>query len=305
MHYKQLQAFLAIIQTGSFSQAAVKLQISQPSISRLIKSLSKGVGFALFLKQKGRMIPTAEGIAFSEEVKNVIHGIRHLENFAENLKQSPHGSLTIGSTAALATYVVPCLIRDFIDKHPNIHVNLITESVDQLIQGLRQTKYDLILTNHIDYYSGFIYEPLICVDWICAMSVNHPLAKKAVITPLDLNGENLLKLMDENGMEWSEHKKILKEHNIHVKSQFSTQRSLSGYALVATGLCIALLEPFNASMWINKNVVTRPFHPKLQYHYTMYYSANNIRTELSREFSICALKSIKNLRETEKWVLST
>ena len=55
--------------------------------------------------------------------------------------------------------------------------------------------------------------------------------------------------------------------------------------MVAAGLCIALLDPFNASMWTGLNVVTRPFRPQLKYRYTMYYSADHIRSKLSREFS--------------------
>ena len=293
MQYKQLQAFIAVVQTGSFSQAAVRLQISQPSVSRLMKDLNEDFGFELFLKQKGRMVPTIEALTFYKEVNTVINGISHLENVAEKLKKSACGSLTIGSTPALATRIVPCLIRDFLKKHPDIHVGLHIESVNHLVQGLKQKKYDLILINQVDYDPGFIYEPLITVDWVCAIPTAHPLAKKEVITPQDLNGENLLTLIDEDGMEWDHHKNLLKEHNIHVKSQFSTQRSLSGYGMVAAGLCIALLEPFNANIYNTQYVTIRPFLPKLRYDYTMYYSAEHIRTKLSREFSDCAKRSIQ------------
>ena len=130
---------------------------------------------------------------------------------SENLKQSTHGNLTIGSTPALATQLTPTLIRHFVDENPDVHISLLTDSVDQLMRGLRHAKYDLILTNHADYHSGFIEEPLIDVDWVCVLPESHPLAQKDVITPTDLNGENLLKLIDEDGMEWHSHKSLLKE----------------------------------------------------------------------------------------------
>lgn len=295
MQYRQLQAFLATIQKGSFSRAAMAMSMSQPSISRLIKDLQDDIGFELFKKQKGRMIPTPEGMAFYEEVNVIVHGIHHLENFADKLKQSTHGSLTIGSTPALATLLTPKLIKSFVDEHPHVHVNLLVDSVDQLIRGLSKQKYDLILTNQTEHHSGFIEEPLTEVPWICAVPATHRLAEKEIITPDDLNGENLLKLVDEDGMEWSSHKSLLKEHNIKIRAQFSTQRSLSGYGMVAAGLCIALLEPFNAEMWKGLNVVTRPFHPQLNYRYSMYYSADHIRSELSRAFSISARRSMTKL----------
>lgn len=295
MQYKQLQAFLAIIEKGSFSQAATTLQVSQPSISRLIKDLQESIDFELFQKQKGRMIPTAEAMAFYKEVKEVIHGIHHLENFADSLKQSIHGSLTIGSTPALAAQLTPTLIKHFIDENPDVHICLLTDSVDQLMRGLSHAKYDLIFTNRADYHSGVIEEPLIDVDWVCVLPENHPLAKKDTITPADLNGENVLKLIDEDGVEWNSHKTLLKEHNIKVRSQFSTQHSFSGFGMVASGLCIALLDPFNANMWKGLNIVTRPFRPQIRYHYAMYYSAEQIRSKLSREFSACAKRNIKKI----------
>ncbi|WP_417607074.1 LysR family transcriptional regulator [Oceanimonas baumannii] len=295
MRYRQLQAFLATVQQGSFSRAALVLSLSQPSISRLINDLQEDVGFELFKKQKGRMIPTPEGVAFYEEVSNIFHGIHHLESFADKLKRSTHGSLTIGATPALATILTPMLIKSFIDEHPQVHVNLLVDSVEQLVRGLGKQKYDLIMTNQTEANSGFIEEPLAEVSWVCAIPASHPLAEKEIIVPTDLQDECLLKLVDENGMEWSSHKKLLKEHQIKVNEQFSTQRSLSGYGMVAAGLCLALLEPFNAPLWEGRNLVIRPFSPQLKYRYSMYYSAGQVRSELSRAFTLSARDSINKL----------
>lgn len=295
MQYKQLQAFLSVIQTGSFSRAAEELRISQPSISRLIKDLQESVEFDLFRKEKGRMHPTTEALAFYDEVKNIFHGIQHLESVAENLKHSSRGRLAIGATPTLSTWVVPKIIKDFVASHPDVEVSLLSDSVNQLMQGLRHAKYDLILTNHVSYDFGFIDEPLITVDWVCVMPADHKLAAKAVISPQDLNGENLLKLVDEDGIEWHRHKALLEEHRIDVRFQFATQRALSGYGLVANGLCIALLDPFNAHLWPQDKIVIRPFRPGLTYRYTMYYASDRIRSDLSRLFSACATQTVKSL----------
>lgn len=296
MQYKQLQAFLSVIQTGSFSRAAEELRISQPSVSRLIKDLQEGVEFELFRKEKGRMHPTAEAMAFYDEVKNIFHGIKHLESVAENLRHSSRGRLSIGATPALATWVVPRIIKDFVTSYPDVQVSLLSDSVNQLMQGLRHAKYDLIITNHVSYDFGFIDEPLITVNWVCVMPAGHRLAEKEVINPQDLNGENLLKLVDEDGIEWNRHKAMLEEHNIDVRFQFATQRSLSGYGLVANGLCLSLLDPFNAHLWPKDNVVTRPFSPGLEYRYTMYYASDRIRSDLSRHFSACSKETVKTLK---------
>ena len=93
------------------------------------------------------------------------------------------------------------------------------------MQGLRHAKYDLILTNHVSYDFGFIDEPLITVDWVCVMPADHRLAEKEVITPQgsERKKKNLVKLVDEEGIEWNRHKIMLEEHNIDVRFQYATK----------------------------------------------------------------------------------
>ncbi|ODC04776.1 LysR family transcriptional regulator [Terasakiispira papahanaumokuakeensis] len=293
MQYKQLQAFMASVQKGSFSQAAQSLSISQPSISRLIKDLQEDLGFELFKKNKGRMIPTPEGMAFYDEVRSVFNGIHHLEKFAENLRYSTHGSLTIGATPALATLLTPRLIQHFIQQYPKVHINLWVDSVDHLTQGLAQSKYDLIITNKMDVASDFIEEPLLSTSWVCVLPRSHRLAHQEVVTPNDLQGENLLSLVDEDGLEWHRHKQLIKSFDLHVNEQFSTQRAMSGYGMVAAGLCIAILDPLNVDLWQGLDIVVKPFRPVVQYDYSIYYLKNRVRSELSRAFSLTAKKMIE------------
>ena len=292
MQYKQLQAFLSVVQTGSFTKAAIELRISQPSVSRLIKDLQDTLQFNLFVKKKGKIIPTSEGLAFYDEVKNIFHGINHLESVAENIRHSSDERLTIGATPALATKIVPMIIKDFMQYYPDVQITVLSDSVNELMQGLRYAKYDLIMTNDVNNDFGFMKEPLITMDWVCVLPASHRLTKQDVIGPQDLNGESLLKLVDEDGIEWNKHKKLLQENNIDVRLQFATQRSLTGYGLVANGLCIALLDSFSADLWSNSDVVIRPFKPALQYKYSLYYASDRIRTNLSKIFSQRAQESI-------------
>ncbi len=288
MNIRQLQAFHATVLTSSFTKAGERLYISQPSISRLVKDLEESTGLQLFTKKKGRVIPTPEGLRFYDEVTTIFDGVDHLEKFAEYLKKDRKGLLRLAAAPALSTYVVPQIIKRFNDIYPDVSIELTVRGVDMLMQSLREHKHDLTITNTMVNTPDIIEEKLIDVAFICAIPEKHRLAKKRTITPADLNGVNLLNVEEEGGMNWTQHTAMLKKYDVKAKSVYSSQRSLPGYGMVASGLCVAILEPFNAALWENLGVAIRSFRPELRYGYSTYYPANQTRTPLAREFAAIA-----------------
>lgn len=285
MKTRQLQAFHATVLTGSFTRAGESLNISQPSISRLVKDLEEATGLQLFSKKKGRIFPTPEGLKFYREVTSIFNGINHLEKIANDLKKERKGLLKIATTPALATNLIPKIIKNFNILQPEVSIELTVRGVDVLIPAIRDQRYDLAITNTMLDTPDIIEEKFTEVYFVCAIPCDHPLTQKQIITPADLNDESLLIVEDEGGLSWTQHANMLKNNNVNVRSTYSTQRSLSAYGMVATGLCIAILEPFNAFLWKNQGVETRPFRPSIKYSYSIYYSANQIRTPLAREFA--------------------
>ena len=239
------------------------------------------------------MVPTPEGLKFYEEVARIFDGIDHLEEFANYLKKERKGLLRIATTPALATNILPQIIKRFNGIHPDVSIELTVRGVEVLMQSLPAQKYDLAITNTMLNTPDIIEEKFVEVAFICAIPENHSLAQKKIITPEDLRQVNLLNVEEEGGLSWTQHTNMFKRYGIDAHSTYSTQRSLSAYGMVAAGLCIALLEPFNATLWENQGVAIRPFRPHIRYSYSTYYPANQIRTQLSREFAATARAFIR------------
>ena len=83
MEVRDLEAFLAVMSTGSITGAARLLDRSQSQVTRLIQDLETTLGFALFERNGPRIAPTDKGIAFHEDAERFVSGIGHLRNRAK------------------------------------------------------------------------------------------------------------------------------------------------------------------------------------------------------------------------------
>ena len=101
MNLRQLDAFRAVMESGTVSRAAKRLSVSQPAVSKLIQSLEQAIGLVLFDRTRGRLSPSAEATMLFEEVERLFGGLSSLKTFAEEIRTVHHGSLRIGVMPAL------------------------------------------------------------------------------------------------------------------------------------------------------------------------------------------------------------
>ena len=86
MNVKQLEAFKAIMRSGSTTAAAARLDLSQSAVSRLLTQLEAELGLELFAREKGRLIPTPEAIGLLDSVEDAVDGVQRVQHVAEELR---------------------------------------------------------------------------------------------------------------------------------------------------------------------------------------------------------------------------
>src|SRR5262249_56352035 len=87
VNLRQIEAFKAVIEYGTVSQAAEMIGISQPAMSKLIAHLEDDTGLRLFDRIKGRLAPTRRGMRLYEEVDRIFVGVRQVENAVEAIRR--------------------------------------------------------------------------------------------------------------------------------------------------------------------------------------------------------------------------
>ena len=87
MNLRQCEIFRAVMTTSSITEAADRLGITQPAVSKMLAQIERDLGFPLFLRERRRLVPTPEAQALFKEVERAFLGLEHLTRFARDLKE--------------------------------------------------------------------------------------------------------------------------------------------------------------------------------------------------------------------------
>lgn len=271
MKFRQIEAFRCVMLRGTTAAAAAELHVSQPAISRLISDLEHTLGFMLFERKKGRLYPTLDAAEFFRSVEESFIGFEKLESVAENIRTRTPSELKIASTPAIASSLLPLALKEHKKYYPDERVTVYTDNMSQLIVSLQSNAVDLAVGLELPKSIGITSEKIGNARFLFAAQAGHPLAKKAVITPEDLIGESVLSVTDTSPLYWSRLEEALSPVKHKIQRHISIDTSHTGYAMIAAGMAVGVVEPFAARAWRGQNVITRPFEPAIHYAYSLAY----------------------------------
>ncbi len=196
LEIRHLRYFLAVAEAGSFSRAADRLGISQPSVSQQMRDLEAALRVALFQRRGKRILLTSTGMIFQEHARAIL---RRLEDLLQDLISEPgqlRGSLHLGVVPILNLALVPQLLGMFAADHPAI--NLIVEEISstEIETALEEGRMDVGLGFLTRHSPNLRYERL-CTDQFALLVYEaHPWAKRRVIEVSELHQQRLLQLPD-------------------------------------------------------------------------------------------------------------
>jgi LysR family cyn operon transcriptional activator len=193
---RHLRYFLAVAESGSFSRAADRLQISQPSVSQQMRDLETGLRVTLFQRRGKRILLTPAGVVFQEHARTVL---RQLETCLQELSSEPgqvRGILRIGVVPILNVPLVPPLLGPFAVAHPGI--NLVVEEISstEIETALEEGRMDVGLGFVTRHSPNLRYERLCGDEFALIVSAKHPWAKRRTIDFSELHQQRLLQLPD-------------------------------------------------------------------------------------------------------------
>lgn len=153
MRLRHIEIFEAIRQAGSLTQAAALLHISQPAASKILAHAEAQLGFRLFDRVKGRLVPTREAEILAPQVGQLSLALAHVNRLAANLKQGQQGHLRIGCAPAIGLGLLPLALRRF-DQTSHASFQISTLHSPALVAGLRTRELDVAITFDGDGHPG-------------------------------------------------------------------------------------------------------------------------------------------------------
>lgn len=139
---QKLQAFVAVVESGSFTQAAARLSYSQSGVSRMIADLEREWGVVLLERERSGVRPTSDGLTLLPHAQRVCETYRELHAHIDNLRGLESGLIRIGTFSSVATHWLPGLIEAFRAEHPCIEYELLLGDYGEIEQWIRQGRVD-------------------------------------------------------------------------------------------------------------------------------------------------------------------
>jgi len=264
VNYRQLETFRAVMLSGSASRAAELLDITQPAVSRAVGELERVVGFALFERIRGRLIPTPEAKLLLSEVEKSFVGLDRLRAEAARIRDFGAGSIRIARLAALGSTLVPRAIRAFQLKHPDVPLTLQIHSSSEVRALVADGSFDLGLAANEIELSGIEHRTFGSFRALFALPPGHPLAAKTVIEPADLHDERFVALATEDRAR-RQIDSLLAKLGVRPKIVVETPASATVCALALEGVGIGLINPAAADGFALRGLVLRPFEPAIYF----------------------------------------
>jgi LysR family cyn operon transcriptional activator len=193
---RHLRYFLAVAEAGSFSRAADRLGISQPSVSQQMRDLETGLRVSLFQRRGKRILLTSAGLIFQEHARVIL---RQLENFLQELSSEPgqlRGALHVGVVPILNVALMPDLLGLFAAKHPGINLTVDEISSTEIETALEEGRMDVGLGFLTRHSPNLRYERLCTDEFALIVSEAHPWWKRRVVQFSELHQQRLLQLSE-------------------------------------------------------------------------------------------------------------
>ena len=227
----QLRYFLAVVETGSFTKAAKRVFVTQPTLSAGIKKLETDLGSKLFDRTSRRVFLTESGTRFVPHAKSILYQL----NLAEaDIKSTGHSQvLRLGILMTISSTVIANILTSFNRVIGSLIIELFEGTEQEIQNKLDEGKIDIAITI-VRPALKQEKTPLYKEGYSVALADHHPLAKNDVIHPAEFAGE--LTIVRSRCEILSETSRFFTDHNVRPRLVYNTNQDERALAMVAAGI---------------------------------------------------------------------
>ena len=239
MELDQLRYAVAIAETGNFTRAAERSNITQPSLSQQILNLEREVGHKLFHRLGRKAVLTEAGTTFLERARRILFEV---ENAAKELSDHPSldRRITVGAVPTIMPYLLAPLIAQCREQHPNLLIHAREDFRSNLVRGVVEGELDLAVVTLPVKDHRLSIEPLLTEQLLLVVGKKHPFASRAEINISDLAEETFVSMGDSSTLAM-QIREFFGDHNFVPKIGYRCAQVTTLKLFVAMGLGISIL----------------------------------------------------------------
>ena len=194
----QLEYLLAVANYGSFSLAAEKCFVTQPSLSMQVKNLEEELGVIVLDRSKKPVLPTDAGLAVIRQAKEAVQAFAMVREVVSDLQNEISGTLRLGVIPTIAPYLLHRFIPDFVRKCPKVELQIREMMTGDIIRALDRDMLDAAIMAGGTSPEGIREEELFNDRFFAYVSTDHPLCQRSNIRIEDIDVRHVLLLSEGN-----------------------------------------------------------------------------------------------------------
>jgi LysR family hydrogen peroxide-inducible transcriptional activator len=239
MELSQLRYAVAIADTGNFTRAAERSNITQPSLSQQILNLEREIGHKLFHRLGRRAVLTEAGAVFLERARRILFEI---ENASKELSDHPSldRRITVGAIPTVAPYLLVPLVARCRRDHPNLTIHVREDFRSDLVRAVVDGDLDLAIVSQPVKDHRVSAEPLMTEPLLLIVGKNHSFASRSEISVADLAEETFVTMGDSSTLA-GQIRNFFGDNNFAPRIGYRCSQVATLKAFVAMGAGISIL----------------------------------------------------------------
>ncbi|MDI2591067.1 LysR substrate-binding domain-containing protein [Pseudomonas sp. 681] len=283
MGIREIEIFRAVMNGGTTSKAASMLGISQPAVSQAIRKLESGADLQLFVRTRGRLVPTQEALALMVDVDQLFVGFEAIEHRLKSLRYFGIGRLTIAVHPALGTSFMPRVMSAFELKKRDIRVSLKILSSKEVHQQVCAGQCDFGVMADEMPVTGLEHSPFVDIPGVVVMHAAHPLATHSVIHPKDLQDIEFIALSPEDSSR-NRLNAVLQREGVSLNIRVETAYTHTVCEMALLGLGVGFVNRLAAYDFLDRGLVVKPFSADVNFASLMVFRPGKPLPDNARQF---------------------
>lgn len=295
INHRQIEAFQAMMQVGSVSEAAARLGTSQPAASRLLRGLEHNLRLDLFERSGNRLHPTPAAYTLYAEVERSFSGLQRIAAVADNLQKKRARVLRVAAMPALTNDLLPRFTGGFLKANQDLHIALYGVITPVILDWMVNNQCDLGFIESSTPTFSLRTIKIPAVPRVAVLYQGHRLAEKEVIHITDFNGEDFIEL-PEDSVSMRRIRALMNAHGVSIRSRAESPLSEIVCGMVASGLGVSISDPFTARAAAHRGLVVRPLLPMIPFSFTAVLPSNDVPLPSARDYIAGVIREVVTLR---------
>lgn len=283
MNLRQIEIFHAVYLHGTVSAAARALNVSQPSVTKVLRHAERAIGLPLFERAKGRLIPTQDARTLFAEVSDIHDRVLSLRQACQNMRHGRGSVLRVSALPSLGLGAIPEAVSRFLARHEDIMFDLQTLHHDEMVRKLYERETDIAISFEVPL-SAPVAHQVIGEGELVVLYREGDIPDAPARLHLDQLRDHRFISPVQSGPIGRVLSSELNRMDVTLNEVVSARTYYVAAGLVRAGVGMAIVDNFTAQASLAQGLSSRPLQPAITFDINAVYLQNRPPSQAASQF---------------------